>query len=57
MLTTACDGDVELTRSGRVPKVNFTRSPSSSIASCSALKLNVSVVSPLTNVTRAGTPE
>ena len=46
-----------LTPVGRVPKVSFTDSPSSSTVSAVAAKVKVFSVSPLLKVTLAGTPE
>ena len=42
---------------GRVPKVSFTLSPSSSTLSEVAVKVKLFSVSPLLKVTLAGTPE
>ena len=46
-----------LTSVGSVPKPSSTLSPSSSTLSSVAVKVNVLLVSPLSNVTLAGTPE
>ena len=46
-----------VTPAGSVPNARSTLSPSSSTVSCAALKMNVLEVSPLLNVTLAGTPE
>ena len=45
------------TRSGRVPKLTLTLSPSSLSESEAAVKVNVFSVSPLLKTTVAGTPE
>ena len=46
-----------LTPVGRVPKVSFTDSPSSSMVSAVAVKVKDLEVSPELKVTLAGTPE
>ena len=57
MLMVLVAGDLELTPSGRAPKLSWTRSPSSSSVSWAAVKTKLFSVSPLPKVTFCGTPE
>ena len=54
--TTVSSSAPAVTRSGRVPKVSFTLSPSSSTESSVAEKVKLFEVSPLSKVTELGTP-
>ena len=57
ILTTVSSVPPSLTLACKAPNVSLTDSPSSSTVSSVALNLNVCSVSPLVNVTSAGTPE
>ena len=57
MVTVVSSVGPPVTALGRVPKSSFTDSPSSSALSWVAVKVKDFSVSPLSNVTLAGTPE